>query len=109
MKRYLTVISAVLGLGIMMGCELDNNESARDLKFDNASRFNVKVVSLASEFDTFTLAPDQNIKLRKITLPDYTWEPKDRVDVSSQSSARNVTFINAAPKPPPTIIIITNR
>lgn len=92
--------SALLGglvIGLV-GCELDDNltETARQLKFENSSQRNVKVISLSGEFETFVFGPSQKVTLEDIRLPDYDWSPKDKVQVSSRSSSRNVIFVDGA-------------
>lgn len=82
----------------LAGCIGDSEEDeVYDLSFKNMSSHRVSVVSLTTEWGSFSLAPGETVKLRNIRNVDYYFEPKTRVQEGSDSSEREVVFVNAPP------------
>ena len=86
---------AVLLVGLT-GCFEDDYDS-HDLKFENASRYSIQVISLTTEWGGFPLDPGMNVTLHHIDNVDYRFEPETLVQVGSASSERDVVFVDAPP------------
>ena len=90
------LFAAVLLAGLA-GCIGDDADEVYDLSFENLSSHTVTVVSLTSEWGGFTLAPGESITLRDIQNIDYYYVPSSRVQEGSDSTEREVVFVNAPP------------
>ncbi|HQQ60124.1 MAG TPA: hypothetical protein PKU89_02170 [Kiritimatiellia bacterium] len=90
------LFAAVLLAGLA-GCIGDDDDEVYDLSFENLSSHTVTVVSLNSEWGGFTLAPGESITLRDIQNIDYYYVPSSRVQEGSDSTEREVVFVNAPP------------
>ena len=97
MKKWLALMSVILPLGLLTGCEpWPENEDDIEIKFINKSDYNVSVTPQArSGWNGFTLAPGERKVLKDVYDVFFTWEPRYRVEVGNNEEGR-VVFINTA-------------
>lgn len=96
MKKLLCVMAAAFTAIAFVGCE-DYDEKANRLTFENASHFTIQVISLTTEWEGFTLAPGERVRLNDIRDVDYRYEPEGSVQEGSASDERYIVFVDAPP------------
>ena len=95
------MLGGLLMAVLLAGCLGEDDEDVYDLSFQNLSSHTVSVVSLTTEWGSFSLAPGETVVLSDIRNVDYVFEPKTRVQEGSNSEEREVVFVNAPPKDKP--------
>jgi hypothetical protein len=99
MKKWIySVLMAVVLCGLTGCFEDDSKEKAKEVIFENQSRFTVNVISLTIEWGSFGLAPGQRVKLKNIENVDYRYEPSWRVQEGSASTPRYIVFVDSPPQ-----------
>ena len=91
MKKALLVILLAIVAVALAGCE---DYDTRPLRVVNASDYVVRVKSLSTEWNGFSLAPGENRKMTDIRDVDFTFEPADKVQEGSASTERYIVFVN---------------
>ncbi len=92
-KILLGIVALALAAGLA-GCEDDTKEKARELSFDNQSRYTVHVVPLTIEWSKFPLLSGQKRTLKNIKNPDFTYTPDWKVEEGVNSTERRVIFVD---------------
>ena len=99
MKKIVgSIVMAAMVFGLM-GCFVDDNtkEKAKELTFDNQSRYTVEVIPLTIEFTAFYMASGERRTFKDIANPDFRYEPTWKVAEGSESTDRYVVFVDALP------------
>jgi hypothetical protein len=98
MKKWIFGVLMAVVLCGLTGCfEDDSKEKAKEVIFENQSRYTVNVISLTIEWGSFALAPGQRVKLKDIENVDYRYEPTWKVQEGSASTVRYIVFVDALP------------
>lgn len=94
MKNIILVVAAMALACGLAGCEDDTKEKARELSFDNQSRYTVHVIPLTIEWEKFPLLSGQKRTFKNVKNPDFTFSPDWRVKEGANSTKRHVIFVD---------------
>ncbi len=101
MNRILLALAAVSLILGLAACEDKTKERARELVFDNKSRYTVDVIPRTIEIDRFSLPSGERVKFKNIKNPDFRYEPMTKVQEGMESKERYVVFVDKPPEPKP--------
>lgn len=94
MKNFISCVAVIVLVFWVSGCFDSGTDRSKRLTFENASHRTVHVISLTHEWQSFSLAPGEKVKLRNIDNPDYRYEPEHLIKEGSASSDRRVIFVD---------------
>lgn len=98
-RRLIYGIALFLGLLSLTACFDNTADDKKNLTFENFSRATVRVIPLTIEWVGFTLAPGERKELGGVRDADFRYEPANRVQEGSASTARYIVFVDAPPAP----------
>ncbi len=98
MKKLCATLMLMVAVIALSGClDDDAKKSAKRLQFENNSRYNITIIPLTTEWERFVLPRGETRTLENVRDADFRFEPADRVQQGSASTARFIVFVDSPP------------